>query len=141
MNRHHDQKVTELRDVPMFQHCSPAQLRNIASIADRIEVGDGYRLCDEGTVGRELFIVRSGTVDVVSDGATVGQVGPGEVLGEISLVGRRRRTATAVARGDVSVYVVSRLNVTTLLEQTPGLTQTLLRTVCDRVLGTHVPVS
>lgn len=140
MNRFQDRKIDHLRDVPMFRHCSPAQLRRIAAVVDRIEVGDGYQLCAEGTVGRELFIVRSGTVDVVSGGTTIATVGPGEVLGEISLVGRRRRTASAVTRGDVSVYVVSRLNVTTLLEQTPGLTQTLLRTVCDRVLGTAAPV-
>lgn len=140
MNRFQDHKIEHLREVPMFRHCSPGQLRRIAAVVDRIEVGDGYQLCAEGTVGRELFIVRSGTVDVVSDGTTIATVGPGEVLGEISLVGRRRRTASAVTRGDVSLYVVSRLNVTTLLEQTPGLTQTLLRTVCDRVLGTAAPV-
>lgn len=135
MNRHHDRKVSELQEVRVFQHCSPAQLRRIASVADRVEVRDGQWLCTEGTVGRELFIVRTGTVDIVRDDVVIGHVGPGEVLGEISLVGRRRRTAGAVARGDVSVYVVSRIDLTTLLEQTPGLTQALLRTVCDRVLG------
>ncbi len=140
MNRIQDRRIRELRDVPMFQHCSPAQLRRIAAVVDPVEVGDGHRLCAEGTVGRELFIVRSGTVDITSDGVTIATVGRGEVLGEISLMARRRRTATAVARGDVSVYVVSRLDVTTLLEHTPGLTQALLRTVCDRVLGTQAPV-
>lgn len=135
MHRNHDRKVDELREVPMFRHCSPAQLRRIASVVDRIEVRDGHRLCAEGTVGRELFIVHAGTVDIVRDDVVIGHVGPGEVLGEISLVGRRRRTAGAVARGAVSVYVVSRLDLTTLLEQTPGLTLALLRTVCDRVLG------
>ncbi len=135
MNRIHDRKADELRDVPMFRHCSPGQLRRVAAVVDLIEVRDGQRLCVEGTVGRELFIVRTGVVDVVRDDVVIGQVGPGEVLGEISLVGRRRRTAGAVARGDGTVYVVSRLDLTTLLEQTPGLTLALLRTVCDRVLG------
>lgn len=139
MNRHQERKTVQLREVPMFRHCSAAQLRRIASVVDQVDVRDGHQLCSQGTIGRELFIVRSGTVDVISDGAIVGRVGPGEVLGEISLIGRRRRTASAVARGDVSVYVVSRLDVTTLLDQTPGLTQSLLRTVCDRVLGTAVP--
>lgn len=98
MNRFQDRTIDHLRDVPLFRHCSPAHLRRIASVVDRIEVGDGYPLCAEGTIGRELFILRSGTVDVVGDGTTIATVGPGELVGEISLVGRRQRTASAIAR-------------------------------------------
>ena len=54
-------------------------------------------ICKKGEVGKDMFIVRSGYLDVVtSDGQVVSTLSEGSVFGEISLLsltGGNRRTA------------------------------------------------
>jgi hypothetical protein len=61
----------------------------------RIEPGE--TLVEQGEPGDELFLLLDGVLDVEVDGETVGQVGPGAMLGErAALEGERTATLRAV---------------------------------------------
>ena len=60
-------------------------------------------LCEEGSVGNEVFFIESGTVSVKRGGDLIGNLVSGDVLGEIALVTGEVRTASATATDDVSV--------------------------------------
>ncbi len=73
----------------------------------------GETIVREGQVGRELYMIRSGEVEVVSTNMSDGEVsiaklGPREVFGERALLEDTRRTATVRAIGAVDVVVMSR---------------------------------
>ncbi|HMO16724.1 MAG TPA: cyclic nucleotide-binding domain-containing protein [Oligoflexia bacterium] len=64
-------------------------------------------LCHEGSVGRELFILLDGSINVTFKNQLVAKIAtPGEAFGEMSLFLNKKRTASLVADRDSHVYVV-----------------------------------
>ncbi|HSP65706.1 MAG TPA: cyclic nucleotide-binding domain-containing protein [Candidatus Deferrimicrobium sp.] len=57
-------------------------------------VAQGATLVSEGDEGRDVYLVLDGVVSVEVNGAALGQLGPGAVLGERALIEEGRRTAT-----------------------------------------------
>ena len=72
----------------------------------------GAVVAREGEPGDEAFIVTRGRCEAVKEEAgrvvTLREMGPGAVFGEAALVTSQPRTATLVAREDLTVLVVSR---------------------------------
>ncbi len=62
----------------------------------------GDVLCKEGTAGDEVFFIESGSVTVSRGDKEIALLESGDVLGEIALVTGAPRTATAIAKSDVS---------------------------------------
>jgi hypothetical protein len=63
----------------------------------------GTVLTEQGAPGESLYLVLDGVVDIAVDGKTVGEVGPGAVLGERAVLETGRRTATLTAMTAVRV--------------------------------------
>ena len=66
----------------------------------------GQAVFEQGDEGDRFYVIESGEVDVVGDGALVATLGPGEGFGEIALLRRVRRTAAAVAGSDVHLQTL-----------------------------------
>src|SRR5437763_1607073 len=80
-------------------------LREGAKLVRR-RVGRGETLVEQGSPGRELFVVLDGVFDVEADGEGVAQVGSGAILGERAVLGDGRRTATLRAARSSRVAVI-----------------------------------
>ncbi len=96
------------------------------------------RLFREGTTGDWLVFVLTGEVEVIKqdgEGAerVLGRVGPGEVLGEMSLVDGQRRFATCSAVRPSDVAVLSRSRMMELLAVNAGLANKLLWLLLQRL--------
>lgn len=65
----------------------------------------GKALVTQGDEGREIFLVLDGVVAIECDGVSLGEVGPGAVLGERAILEGGRRTATLLARTKLRVAV------------------------------------
>jgi CRP-like cAMP-binding protein len=61
-------------------------------------------LTHEGRSGYAFFILASGDARVEQDGEELRRLGPGEVVGEIAMLGDGRRSADVVAVDDVRIY-------------------------------------
>jgi CRP-like cAMP-binding protein len=94
--------VRLLRGVPVFDGLSEAELLRVASICREARFVKGQALTTQGTEGDELFIIRSGLLEVrvgqLGTGTlpphTVVSLGDGQVVGEMSLVDHGPRSAT-----------------------------------------------
>jgi hypothetical protein len=66
---------------------------------------EGEALVEQGQAGRELFLLLDGVLAVEVDGESLGEVGPGAILGERAIVEDGRRTATlrAITKARVAV--------------------------------------
>jgi CRP-like cAMP-binding protein len=71
--------------IPFFADLPEDELAAVASVASEVEIPSGQALAAEGRIGHSLFAVESGTADVVIAGATVGTIGPGDVVGEMAV--------------------------------------------------------
>jgi hypothetical protein len=59
-----NQKIDLIRKVPLFARCSRAELKEIALLADEIDLHEGKEMTREGAPGREFFVLLDGTADV-----------------------------------------------------------------------------
>ena len=118
---HRDPKIAVIKRLPLFEDCSPAEIRQIASIADELWLPAGKKLTTEGASGQEFIVLLTGTAEVHKHGETVAELGPGDFVGEIALLTGRPRSATVVATSAVVVLVIARHRFLTLVDRLPGV--------------------
>ncbi len=131
------ERVLVLRKIPLFAGLSPADLQRIAGIAEERTYADGEVIAGEGETGDELHLVVSGTVAVVrGDTATASPVahrGPGEVVGEMSIISRAPRIASLVAEGDVRTLRIGHREFESMIRERPDLSLAVMRVLAERL--------
>ena len=99
-----------LKGMALCRVLSPAELDAIGAIVEMREVAAGKELFREGDPGDGLFLVVTGEIDVVKRGPrgerSLARLGPGGVLGEMSLITTEPRSATGRAVVDSRVLHV-----------------------------------
>lgn len=100
-----------LRAVPLFASMEEADLRRIATFANEDSAPSGATLVREGDFSNDMVAIESGTADVLRHGKTVGTLGPGDVFGEIGVLGKEARTATIVATSSMRLVRLDSWNV------------------------------
>ena len=125
--------LDHLRNVPLFNSCSNKELQTIAKATDELTVPAGHVLTDQGQMGREAFVIVDGSATVKRNGKKVATLGPGSVVGELSLLDHGPRTATVTADTDTTVLVIEQRYFLGVLEEVPALARKLLATLAGRV--------
>jgi len=82
------------------------------NIASEQKYDDGEIVIEEGKSGDWVCVVLKGSVEVSKNVSgnkfILGKLGPGEVFGELALLGAIRRTATVRAIGETTIGVIDR---------------------------------
>ena len=128
-----DHKLQLLKGVPLFSQCSKANLARIAALVDEMQFPAGRVLMREGRTGDEFFIIMEGRVRVERGGRQIDTMGPGEFMGEIALVDHRPRTATITCETPCTLLVLGHREFHTLLADTPGIADAVLRALAQRL--------
>jgi CRP/FNR family cyclic AMP-dependent transcriptional regulator len=128
-----DPKLELLRQVPLFAGCKTSALEEIERLADEVDVPDGYTLIREGSFGEQFFMIISGRVRVERGGTVVATLGPGEFLGEISLIDKGRTTATATAEGPTRLFVLGHREFNSLLDRSPSVRLEVMTALAGRI--------
>src|SRR5262245_61780135 len=93
--------VAQLQRMDLCRTLAPQELAAMAAIASTRVVDAGGELFREGDAGDGLYLVVEGEVSVVKRGAggehALAKLGPGGVLGEMSLITADARSATGRA--------------------------------------------
>lgn len=127
------QHVDHLRAVPLFQNCSQKELEKIAKAGDEVSMPAGSLIVDQGQTGREAFVVLSGTVVVKRNGKKVASLGPGAVVGELSLLDHGPRTATVICETDCTFLLLSQREFMATVDEIQTLSHKLLMTLAGRI--------
>jgi CRP-like cAMP-binding protein len=126
------QVLEMLAEVPLFSACSKAELRRIVGLGTSLSVAPGAVLTKQGAVGREFFLVTSGTARCYIDGKQVARFGPGDFFGEMALLDQAPRTATIVADDSMDLLVLDAREFDSLLDDAPSITRKLLKALAAR---------
>ena len=86
-----------LRAVKLFSTMADDDLRRIAAFATEDSAAVGATLVREGDFSNDMIAIESGTAEVLRDEKPVGTLGPGDVFGEMGVLGHEMRSATIVA--------------------------------------------
>lgn len=131
-----DAKADLLKTVPLFAGCSKKELRELAAIADEIDLREGTVLTREGRSAQEFFVLVDGTVRVSKGSRKLADLGPGDWLGEIALLTKAPRTATATATSAVRALVIVDRDFRRVLTAIPSIATKMLSSVAERLQRT-----
>jgi CRP-like cAMP-binding protein len=126
-------KLDHLRNVALFSGCGAKDLGKIAKAADEITVPAGHVICDQGQMGREAFVIRNGSATVRRNGKKVATLGPGAVVGELSLLDRGPRTATVTADTECDLLVIDQRHFAGVLQDIPTLASKIMAVLAGRI--------
>ena len=129
----HNQKIDLIRKVPLFSRLSKPELRDLAMLADEIDLRDGKEMTRQGHPGREFFVLLEGTADVRKNGRKINSLGPGDFFGEIALVSREPRTATVTATSPVRTLVITDRSFRRLLDESPQVKTKVMEAMAKRL--------
>ena len=124
--------IEHLKGVEEFKDCTRKQLEQVARLAERVSVAPGEVLTKEGRIGREFFLILSGTVNVTRNGRHRRTLGPGEYFGELAAVNPGPRNATVTATTDLDVLIIGPRELATMFD-IPGFRDSLLRSMAGRL--------
>lgn len=141
MRKHQrDPKVERLAAVPMLRGCSEGELERLAPLFDELDLRAGDVLMREGRSGSETFIILAGQVSVTSGGEQVAVLGPGDVVGELAVLTRGRRSATVTCDTPARAVVLSPRAFQALIAE-PSIGGRVARTLAERMAPRHAGVT
>lgn len=122
-----------LRNVPLFAGLDDEALAHIAAEATEFECPSSYVLTERGHAGTGLFIIEEGTVEVTLPTGGVLERGPGDFVGELSLLTDTPRTARVTCRSPVRGLAISRGDFAKLLVREPTIALSMLHELARRL--------
>lgn len=100
-----------------------------------VEVPAGAAVFHEGDTGDEMYGIVEGTLELRAGGQVIRTLGPDDVFGEMALVDRTARSATAVALTDCVLAVIDRRRFLFLVQETPMFALQVMSAMASRLRG------
>ena len=125
--------LDHLASVPLFSACSRKELQAVAKATDEVTIPSGKVLCEQGSIGREAFVLVDGTAEVRRNKKKVASIGAGTCVGELALLDHGPRTASVIATTDMTVLVIGVREFAGIIDEIPSITHKLLKSLASKV--------
>jgi CRP/FNR family transcriptional regulator, cyclic AMP receptor protein len=104
-----------------------------ANATDVRDVPAGTIVFEEGASGTEMFGIVDGDIEIRMSNGAVRKLGPDDTFGEMAIVDRSPRSATAVAVTDTKLAVIDRHKFLFLVQETPMFALQVMSSIADRL--------
>jgi len=133
-----DQKRDLLANVPLFNGLAPAELDALIPVARTVSLKSREELFHKGDQGAQVYVVIRGNLKALTtsdegDDVVFSILGPGEVLGEIALLGGTPRTATVTSIDASELLIIDRRDFIDFLRKHPDVAIKLLDVLAQRM--------
>lgn len=108
-------------------------LRLFSNPEDYVPFSAGQTIFREGDLGKVMYAIIEGKVDVLVGDEIIDTVGAGGILGEMALIDTSPRSATAVPKTDCKVVPISRRHFTFLIQHTPNFALDVMQVMARRL--------
>ena len=122
----------ELKDSALFDKKLLDNLTNELDDSARIRYPARKVIIQEGQSGVLMYVVLEGTVEIAVHGNVVGKIDAGGMFGEMALITRAERVASATAQTDCVLLAISRNVFLDLVCSNPKFAISLLSAVGNR---------
>ncbi len=125
-----------LKNVALFSELPQADFVRVCGMIQDVEIQAGEVLFEEGSEGDHAYVIGEGQLDIVK--IAMGREillairGPGEIIGEMSLLERAPRMATVRARTDCRLMAISQQQFDELVNSSVTAARTMLNMVLQR---------
>ncbi len=126
-----DEVLETTRQVEVFDQFYPNEIQILCQFMHCFAAPGGAVLLQEGQEGDHLIILLSGRVtvrkyDLLGRVSSIAMVGPGDILGEMSLIDGEHRFASCIAVEPTRFTVLSRMDLTEITALHPRLANKFL---------------
>ena len=122
----------ELEDAEVFDKKLLDRLVEELDVSARVRFPARKVIMEEGQTGVLMYVVLEGTVEISVKGVMVGRIVPGGMFGEMALITRSERVATATAKTECLLLAISRNLFLDLVCANPKFAVALLGAVGNR---------
>lgn len=88
---------------------------------------------EAGDFGHEMYLIREGKVEIRTSQRVLRTLGPGNLFGEMALISKEPRSATAVAKTDCILMPVDERRFLFLVQQSPYFSLHVMETLAARL--------
>ena len=93
----------------------------------------GTTFFEKGDKGEEMYVVKEGEVDIFINDFHLETVIPDGIFGELSLIDRETRIASAIARTDCTLQVIDKRRFLFLVQESPVFAIQVMKVMADRL--------
>ncbi len=126
---------SNLRDIEIFKYLSDDERARVLSHAEDIRFDRGKIIFDAGSIGNEMFIIKSGRVKIyrMFEGNEIvfAEFAPGAAFGEMSLIDEYPRSAGAAALDECVLLSFSRTAFRNIIDSESALGAKLLLAIAE----------
>ena len=127
--------ITEdvLKQSPLFKDGDPVFLEQVIMALKPRQIAAGECVVNKGEIGRELYLIEQGEIEIVNDdGEVIRVLTDGDVFGEVGVLMSMPRTATCRARIPTDLYVLAKSDFSRILRDNPSFATAIRHIAQDR---------
>jgi hypothetical protein len=122
-----------LKKVSIFASGDPLFLSQVSLALRPMQVAAGEQIIRKGDMGREMYLLARGEVEVLDDaGAVVKTLKDGDVFGEIAILLSRPRTASVRAKTSCDLFVLDKSDFRRILRDHQQFAQGVAKVAQER---------
>jgi CRP/FNR family transcriptional regulator, cyclic AMP receptor protein len=112
---------------------SPPSISLFRAATDTESYAAGETVFRQGDAGDAMFVVKEGSLDIVIGGRVVETLGPGGIAGEMAIVDKQPRSASAVAQTACQLVRITPERFKFLISQTPFFAIEVMQVMAHRL--------
>lgn len=100
----------------------------------------GETIFKEGEPAKELYVIKSGQVDIQLGNRLLVTLEANDIFGEMALIDSAPRSATAVAKTEVALVPISKKDFLTLVSQAPSFALEIMGMLTRRLRAANMAI-
>jgi CRP/FNR family transcriptional regulator, cyclic AMP receptor protein len=129
-----DNDVDRLRRATLFSALGDEQIGRFVNAATVTDHPVGEMLTEQGTLGHRFHLLLEGSAVVERDGTQINEVGPGDFVGELGLLGGGPSTASVRCTDPTRCLTLRREDFWAVLEAEPAIALRILEVLSRRLV-------
>jgi ATP/ADP translocase/HEAT repeat protein len=123
------EKVLILKSANLFSETPDNVLADIAGLAEEQLMDPGQIIFNKGDAGDSLYVIVSGSVDVLDGDRRLNSLGEGDIFGELALLDPEPRLATVVATEYAHLLRLDESSFQIILAERPEVSAAIIRVI------------
>jgi len=113
---------------------------SILSSSNATAVKAGDVIFREGDAAGEMYVIKTGTVEIRMGNRVLEKLGENTIFGEMALIDSSRRSADAVAVTDATIIPVTEKQFLWMVSQTPFFALKVMRVLAQRLRAANTAI-
>ena len=126
-------KVELLKKIDLFQSYDPETLERLVDHSKEIILAPNEILFKDGSMETAMYLILCGEIEVFKGPKQIALLGPGQYLGEMSLIESKARSASARAAQSATLLEIDKELFDTYLATEPKALLSMMRTLSGRI--------